>query len=195
MEKTPLLPQRLSSSAPSSTTTSPSNTSSRSIATTETDSSEENNNNFYHKSSSSSSPQTKITAISSLFPSGDDQALSYKPLAVLSGHAGTVSCLAVCGEFLLSASQAKDIIVWQQPDLKPFAKFGHGDGSVKALVALNNRVFTAHQDSRIRVWKLSRSRTSENAFRLVNTLPTTKDYLGKVGADIKKINIKMFSMC
>ncbi|OVA11686.1 WD40 repeat [Macleaya cordata] len=102
---------------------------------------------------------------------------SYRSLAILSGHIGSVSCLALCGEFVLSASQGKDIIVWQQPDLRKFAKFGHGDGSVKALVAVGNKVFTAHQDSRIRVWKVSRS--SENLFRLVSTLPTTKDYLGK----------------
>ncbi|KAK3223841.1 hypothetical protein Dsin_010866 [Dipteronia sinensis] len=64
-----------------------------------------------------------------------------------------------------------------QPDLRLFTKFGHGDGSVKALVTVGNKVFTAHQDSRIRVWKVSRR--SENVFRLVDTLPTTKDYLGK----------------
>ncbi|KDP40492.1 hypothetical protein JCGZ_24491 [Jatropha curcas] len=102
---------------------------------------------------------------------------SYRSLAVLSDHIGSVSCLALCGEFILSASQGKDIIVWQQPDLRQFTKFGQGDGSVKALVTVGNKVFTAHQDSRIRVWKVSRS--SENVFRLVDTLPTTKDYLGK----------------
>nr|XP_027114026.1 protein JINGUBANG-like isoform X1 [Coffea arabica] len=102
---------------------------------------------------------------------------SYKSLAVLSGHIGSVSCLALCGEFILSGSQGKDIIVWQQPDLRQFTKFGQGDGSVKALASTGNKVFTAHQDSRIRVWKVSRN--SENIFRLVDTLPTTKDYLGK----------------
>lgn len=102
---------------------------------------------------------------------------SYKSLAVLSGHVGSVSCLALCGEFILSASQGKDIIVWQQPDLRQFTKFGQGEGSVKALVTVGHKVFTAHQDSRIRVWKVSRR--SENVFRLVDTLPTTKDYLGK----------------
>ncbi|GAB4827796.1 hypothetical protein Ancab_034682 [Ancistrocladus abbreviatus] len=102
---------------------------------------------------------------------------SYKPLEVLSGHIGSVSCLALCGEFVLSASQGKDIIVWQHPDLRQFAKFGQGEGSVKALLSVGNKVFTAHQDSRIRVWKVSRR--SENVFRLVDTLPTTKDYLAK----------------
>ncbi|KAL4561784.1 hypothetical protein LXL04_033958 [Taraxacum kok-saghyz] len=102
---------------------------------------------------------------------------SYRSLSVLTGHGGSVSCLAICGEFILSASHGKDIIVWQQPDLRQFTKFGQGEGSVKALVTAGNKVFTAHQDSRIRVWKVSRS--SENIFRLVDTLPTTKDYLGK----------------
>lgn len=101
----------------------------------------------------------------------------FKLLDILSGHVGSVSCIALCGEFILSASQAKDIIVWQQPDLRFFTKFGAGEGSVKAVVTVGNKVFTAHQDSRIRVWKVSRS--SENVFRLIDTLPTTKDYLGK----------------
>lgn len=104
----------------------------------------------------------------------------HRSLAVLSGHVGSVSSLALCGEFILSASQGKDIIVWQQPDLRLFAKFGQGEGSVKALASVGNKVFTAHQDSRIRVWKVSsRSSSSENVFKLVDTLPTTKDYLGK----------------
>ncbi|KAL1564356.1 hypothetical protein AAHA92_06708 [Salvia divinorum] len=102
---------------------------------------------------------------------------SYKSLAVLSGHVGSVSCLALCGEFILSASQANDIIVWQQPDLRLFTKFGQGDGAVKALLTSGNRVFTAHQDSRIRAWQVSRN--SENVFRLIDTLPTTKDYLAR----------------
>ncbi|XP_076960583.1 protein JINGUBANG-like [Bidens hawaiensis] len=102
---------------------------------------------------------------------------SYRSLSILTGHDGTVSCLAICGEFILSASHGKDIIVWQQPDLRQFTKFGQGEGAVKAVVTVGNKVFTAHQDSRIRVWKVSRS--SENVFKLVNTLPTTKDYLGK----------------
>lgn len=102
---------------------------------------------------------------------------SIRSVAVLSDHVASVSCLALCGEFILSATQGKEVIVYQQPDLRLFAKFGHGDGSVKAIVTFGNKVFTAHQDCRIRVWKLSKS--SENMFKLVNTLPTAKDYLRK----------------
>jgi WD40 repeat protein len=89
-----------------------------------------------------------------------------------------VSCLSLCGEFLLSASTGADIVAWQQPDLRLFARFGGGEGSVKALAAAGGRVFSAHQDGRVRVWRVSRR--SENAFKLVAALPTTRDYLGRV---------------
>lgn len=102
---------------------------------------------------------------------------SYKSLAVLEGHDGSVSCVALCGEFIISASQGRDIIVWQQPDMRKFAKFGEGDGSVKALLAVGSMVFTAHQDRKIRAWKVSRS--SENVFRLFGTLPSKKEIFGK----------------
>lgn len=123
------------------------------------------------------SPATSHRFIPYNIPKTPSSCSSYRSLSVLTGHDGSVSSLAICGEFILSASHGKDIIVWQQPDLRQFTKFGQGDGSVKALVTAGNKVFTAHQDSRIRVWKVSRS--SENIFKLVDTLPTTKDYLGK----------------
>jgi WD40 repeat protein len=105
-----------------------------------------------------------------------------KALAVLRDHAGSVSSLSLCGEFLLSASTGGDIVAWQQPDLRRFARFGHGEngGSVKALAAAGGRVFSAHQDGRVRVWRVSRRSRSENAFKLVAALPTARDYLGRV---------------
>ncbi|XP_062208742.1 protein JINGUBANG-like [Phragmites australis] len=101
-----------------------------------------------------------------------------KALAVLRDHPGSVSSLSLCGEFLLSASTGADIVAWQQPDLRRFARFGHGEGSVKALAAAGGRVFSAHQDGRVRVWRVSRR--SENAFKLVAALPTARDYLGRI---------------
>nr|GEV90862.1 protein JINGUBANG-like [Tanacetum cinerariifolium] len=102
---------------------------------------------------------------------------SYRSLSVITGHTESVSCIALCGEFIITASHAKEIMVWQQPDLRLFTKFGQGRGSVKALVTFGTKIFTAHQDSKIRVWRVSRN--VENIFKLVDTLPTRKDYLGK----------------
>ncbi|XP_074575751.1 protein JINGUBANG [Curcuma longa] len=106
-----------------------------------------------------------------------------KSLAVLTGHSGSVHCLAVCGEYVLSASDGRDIVAWRQPDLRRFARFGHGGGgSVKALAAVGGHVFSAHQDGRIRVWQVCPRGAggSENAFRLAATLPTARDRLGKI---------------
>ncbi|KAI3739688.1 hypothetical protein L2E82_30099 [Cichorium intybus] len=107
-------------------------------------------------SSSTSSDADESPASSHRFipydiPKTPSSCSSYRSLSVLTGHDGSVSSLAICGEFILSASHGKDIIVWQQPDLRQFTKFGQGDGSVKALVTAGNKVFTAHQDSRIRI--------------------------------------------
>ncbi|KAI9116641.1 hypothetical protein K1719_012299 [Acacia pycnantha] len=131
--------------------------------------------------SSSTSSETEET---SPFPLQDTKLISksfssHRPLAILSGHMASVSCLSLCGDFILSASQSKDIIVWQKQYFKLLDKFGHGDGSVKSLVTASNKIFSAHQDGKIRVWKVSRSSSEKNVFKLAETLPTTKDYLGK----------------
>ncbi|CAM0885245.1 unnamed protein product [Alopecurus aequalis] len=96
---------------------------------------------------------------------------------------GSVFSLSLCGEFVLSASTGAHIVAWQQPDLRLFACFGGGcgEGTVKALAAAGGRVFSAHQDGRVRVWRVSRRGTStENTFKLVAVLPTTRDYLSRV---------------
>ncbi|XP_006645324.2 protein JINGUBANG [Oryza brachyantha] len=129
---------------------------------------------FSSTSSSFSDPAVPSDVVEALPMSRD----SFKALAVLRDHQGSVSSLSLCGEFLLSASTGADIVAWQQPDLRRFARFGHGEGSVKALAASGGRVFSAHQDGRVRVWRVSRR--SENAFKLVAALPTTRDYLGKI---------------
>uniref|UniRef100_A0A0D9YJY4 Uncharacterized protein n=1 Tax=Oryza glumipatula TaxID=40148 RepID=A0A0D9YJY4_9ORYZ len=129
---------------------------------------------FSSTSSSFSDPAVPSDVVEALPMSRD----SFKALAVLRDHQGSVSSLSLCGEFLLSASTGADIVAWQQPDLRRFARFGHGEGSVKALAAAGGRVFSAHQDGRVRVWRVSRR--SENAFKLVAALPTTRDYLGKI---------------
>uniref|UniRef100_A0ACD5XFN5 Uncharacterized protein n=1 Tax=Avena sativa TaxID=4498 RepID=A0ACD5XFN5_AVESA len=140
-----------------------------------------------HASLSSSSFSSTSSSFSASSSSPADaaprDASPCKSLAVFrDAHAGggSVSCLSLCGEFLLSASTGADIVAWQQPDLRLFARFGGGagEGAVKALAAAGGRVFSAHQDGRVRVWRVSRR--SENAFKLVAALPTARDYLGRV---------------
>ncbi|KAJ7524681.1 hypothetical protein O6H91_17G016000 [Diphasiastrum complanatum] len=56
-----------------------------------------------------------------------------------------------------------------------FSSFRTGDGAVKALLVHGDKVFSAHQDHKIRVWRHSKSRPSD--VQAVATLPTLKNYL------------------
>lgn len=139
--------------------------------------------NGHSRSSSTLTDESEISTES--FPSLSDSSTTSSQLseglksrfsrclATLMGHVGAVSCLATSGELLLSASQGTDIRAWQQPDLHQCASFGCGDGTAKALVAVGDRVVSAHQDQRIRVWK--RSKGGATVFKLAATMPTVKD--------------------
>ncbi|CAD6249759.1 unnamed protein product [Miscanthus lutarioriparius] len=85
-----------------------------------------------------------------------------KALAVLLDHAGSVSSLLLCGEFLLSASMGGDIVAWQQPDLRRFAWFGHSEngGSIKALVAAGGQVYAVGSDGHVAGWDRLGGRTA-----------------------------------
>jgi hypothetical protein len=116
-------------------------------------------------------------------------------LAVLRGHEGDVFSLAHSGQTLYSGSDCGEVRAWRWPlvaaageldpsiqgKFGPATQFGCGEGSVKAMVVIGHKVFTAHQDHKIRVWK--RSKKTEGgactgaSYKLVATLPTVKDYV------------------
>ena len=115
-------------------------------------------------------------------------------LAVLRGHEGDVFSLAHSGQTLYSGSDCGEVRAWRWPlvaagqldqsiqgKFGPATQFGCGEGSVKAMVVIGHKVFTAHQDHKIRVWKRSK-KTEVGAYtgashKLVATLPTVKDYV------------------
>ncbi|KAI5002165.1 hypothetical protein ZWY2020_026815 [Hordeum vulgare] len=79
-----------------------------------------------------------------------------------------VSCLSLCGEFLLSASTGSDIVAWQLPDLRPSrASGGHGcgEGAVKALAAAGGGVLGAPGRPRARVARVPQLRERVQARR------------------------------
>ncbi|KAG7594600.1 WD40 repeat [Arabidopsis thaliana x Arabidopsis arenosa] len=68
---------------------------------------------------------------------------------------GHVYSLAASGDLLFTGSDSKNIRVWK--DLKDFSGFKSTSGFVKAIVITrDNRVFTGHQDGKIRVWRGSK---------------------------------------
>ncbi|CAM6129228.1 unnamed protein product [Calypogeia fissa] len=111
--------------------------------------------------------------------SSGESSCSYQCVATLSGHSGPVSSIAVVGNRIYSGgSDGRDIRVWNQPDMGEICRFGTGNGAVKAIIMLGDRLISAHQDMKIRVWKQPEiGPKGPKGPKLVATLPTMKDYL------------------
>ncbi|KAJ9163830.1 hypothetical protein P3X46_023458 [Hevea brasiliensis] len=84
-----------------------------------------------------------------------------------------ISCLAVHNTFLYAAS-INEIYVFDLSNYTHIDTFTTNDpssGFIKSIVFHNAKIFTAHQDCKIRVWQISHSKHHH----LVSTLPTLKD--------------------
>ncbi|KAM0918583.1 hypothetical protein ACQ4PT_008756 [Festuca glaucescens] len=67
---------------------------------------------------------------------------------------GHVYSLAAAGDLLYTSTDSKNVRVWK--DQWEFAGFKCGSGRVKAiLVAGDRRIFTGHQDGKVRIWRAS----------------------------------------
>ncbi|XP_074328092.1 protein JINGUBANG-like [Apium graveolens] len=86
---------------------------------------------------------------------------------------GHIYSLAVSRDLLYTGSDSKNIHVWK--DMQKFSGFkSNASGLVKAIVVSKQRViFTAHQDGKIRVWRLGKN----NLYKRIGSLPSTKDYI------------------
>ncbi|KAL1568328.1 protein JINGUBANG-like [Salvia divinorum] len=87
--------------------------------------------------------------------------------------AAHISCLAVHGG-LLNAATIKGINVFDPATLALVDTFGSGSGWAKSIAFTNGKIFTAHQDCKIRVWTPP-SISPKSKHHLVSTLPTLKD--------------------
>ncbi|CAK9231397.1 unnamed protein product [Sphagnum troendelagicum] len=98
-------------------------------------------------------------------------------LAILHGHEGNVISLALAGDMLYSGSDRGDIQAWKNnPQFRKAKRFGSGEGSVKSLVVVDDKVISAHQDCKIRVWRKSKGK-SNRLHQLVISMPSMKAFL------------------
>ncbi|OAY22862.1 protein JINGUBANG [Manihot esculenta] len=84
---------------------------------------------------------------------------------------GHIYSLAATKDLLYTGSDSKNIRVWK--NLKEFSGFKSSSGLVKAIIILGEKIFTGHQDGKIRVWKVSPKNPSVH--KRSGTLPTLKD--------------------
>ncbi|CAN4115728.1 unnamed protein product [Withania somnifera] len=86
---------------------------------------------------------------------------------------GHIYSLAASRDLLYTGSDSKNIRVWKNQ--KEFAGFKSNSGLVKAIIITGERIFTGHQDGKVRVWKISPN--DPNVYRRIGTLPTLKAYI------------------
>ncbi|XP_047940347.1 protein JINGUBANG-like [Salvia hispanica] len=116
---------------------------------------------------SSSSSRTHYTYQTAAKPSASHFCISSTKAA-----AAHISCLAVHGG-LLYAVTMKGISVFDPANLALVETFGSGSGWAKSIAFTSGKIFTAHQDCKIRVWTQSISPKLKH--QQISTLPTLKD--------------------
>ncbi|XP_028795476.1 protein JINGUBANG-like [Neltuma alba] len=117
-----------------------------------------------------------VPSLQKLPSRGTTYVVSQHCLASLNPHPShPLTCLAIHGDLLYAAS-SHHITVYDRRSCTHLRSFGSqrsSSGSTKALAFCNGKVFTTHQDSKIRVWKL----LEDKGYQMVTALPTVNDRL------------------
>ncbi|XP_010046451.2 protein JINGUBANG [Eucalyptus grandis] len=152
-------------------------------------SSEHQSSHYRHlqsESSSSLASQSSLPSVPSLTPQ-QSQPFDLSPtpvhhccVATLSAPSSYVSSLALAGKFLYSGSSDGEVRAWDRSlpgsDAGLAALAAVSTSAVKSVVARGDRLFTAHQDQKIRVWKIE----ADGRYRLVTSLPTLADRFARL---------------
>ncbi|GLJ31819.1 hypothetical protein SUGI_0640240 [Cryptomeria japonica] len=101
--------------------------------------------------------------------------INYRCISSMYRHGGNILSLAAGNGLLYTGSESKNIRVWTYPVLKEYSRFKSGSGSVNAILVARDKIFSAHNDLKIRVWRRSSSKPSVHKRQA--TLPTLKDTL------------------
>lgn len=113
-------------------------------------------------------------------------------------HSSYISSITVAGKLVFTGSSDREISSWNNynhhNDNNSNVILTAGNGAVKSLVVSGDKLFSAHQDHKIRVWKISSSSSSSssssgssnnnnnsnNKYTRLATLPTLGDRAAKL---------------
>ncbi|XP_031110601.1 protein JINGUBANG-like [Ipomoea triloba] len=84
---------------------------------------------------------------------------------------GHIYSLAAREGILYTGSDSKNIRVWKE--MKEFGAFKSNSGLVKAIIISGEKIFTGHQDGKVRVWKVNPKNPSVH--KRAGTFPTFFD--------------------
>ncbi|GLU03038.1 hypothetical protein SLE2022_202570 [Rubroshorea leprosula] len=146
--------------------------------------SQSNSNHLHSESSTSSiSSQPSLPSVPSLNSSSSQQEQQatkthHMCKATLKGHTSHVFSLVLGGKFLFSGSLNSEIRAWNRDSSTSYNHptdnvIASSSGAVKSLVICEDKLFSAHQDNKIRVWKIGND--LHQKYKSIATLPTVND--------------------
>ncbi|GAB2214185.1 hypothetical protein Droror1_Dr00018525 [Drosera rotundifolia] len=154
-------------------------------------------------SSSSLFSHASLPSLGSLSLSDQPSTTYYHCVTTLKGHSSYVFSLVLDGENLYSGSYDDEVRLWSETGIG----YGNevvdnvvatGDGAVKSLVVLGDKLFVAHQDCRIRVWKIdgeSEMHSHQKKYQCVATLPTLNDRFVKLFSAKNYVQVRRHKRC
>lgn len=164
-------------------------------------------------SNSSISSQLSLPSVPSLTPPVEKSpsATNHQCLATLKGHSSYVFSLALAGKHLFSGSSNSEIRLWDRDassssnqSLSRHNIVAKGYSTVKSIVVLGDKLFTAHQDHKIRVWKINDEPTPSHQesstvyqthLRCIATLPTVNDRCMKLFSAKNYVQVRRHKKC
>ncbi|KAJ7953689.1 WD40 repeat [Quillaja saponaria] len=150
--------------------------------------------------SSSISSQPSLPSVTSLTQSSSASS-HHQLINTLKGHSSQISSLTLHGKFLYTGSSNSEIRAW---DRDHFAHQTSGNtnsqlvalsnGAVKSLVILGDKLFSAHQDHKIRVWKIEINIPNQK-FKCIAILPTLHDRFSKLFSPKNYVAVRRHKKC
>lgn len=128
---------------------------------------------------------------------------SFTCLTTLKFHT-YISSLTLVGKFLYTGSSNTEVTSWNLSHVHSHPQQSintntivSGNGAVKSIVVHSDKLFTAHQDNKIRVWKITNinNESQQQKFTHLATLPTFIDRFTKIFIPKNHVNIRRHKKC
>lgn len=171
--------------------------------TQDSDQSDPNLNSESSPNSSLSSQQS-LPSVPSLTPNVEQPttggaSASHYCLATLKGHSSSIFSLALAGKHIYCGASDGKISVW---DRNPSAYSSQSDNrtvvdgqsAVKSIVVSGDILFTAHNDYKIRVWKID-NLTESQKYKMITVLPTMGDRCMRLFSAKNYVKIRRNKKC
>ncbi|XP_061360303.1 protein JINGUBANG-like [Gastrolobium bilobum] len=129
---------------------------------------------------------------------------SHNCLTTFKGNTSYISSLTLVGKFLYTGSSDREIRSWNHTpfhhsEFNPQQSTSNivvaGKGAVKSIVVHCNKLFSAHQDHKIRVWKIKTNSENDQKYTLLATLPTFGDRVSKLLIPKNHVQIRRHKKC